>query len=115
MHDAASRPSTTDPQGERPPTCCWAPTLYWQVRGLDLPHVYLGAVRHSLTVGFMMTLILGVGQRLLPILGQTLLPWSRLVLPTFLLLGVGNFLRVATDQSNSLGPPRADSGNPGQQ
>src|SRR5262249_9587096 len=41
--------------------------LYWGVRGLTPPHAYLGAVRHALTVGFMTTLILGVGQRLLPI------------------------------------------------
>jgi hypothetical protein len=71
--------------------------LYWGARGLAPPHAYLGAVRHALTVGFMTTLILGVGQRLLPILGHTLLPWPRLVLPTFLLIAVGNLLRVLTE------------------
>lgn len=71
--------------------------LYWVARGLTPPHPYLGAVRHALTVGFMTTLILGVGQRLLPILAHTLLPWSRLVLPTFLLIAVGNLLRVLTE------------------
>jgi hypothetical protein len=71
--------------------------LYWSARGLTPPHAYLGAVRHALTVGFMTTLILGVGQRLLPILGHTLLPWPRLVLPTFLLIAVGNLLRVLTE------------------
>ena len=35
--------------------------LYWDARGLAPPHAYLGAVRHGLTVGFMTTLILGVG------------------------------------------------------
>jgi hypothetical protein len=71
--------------------------LYWGARGLSPPHAYLGAVRHALTVGFMTTLILGVGQRLLPILGHTLLPWPRLVLPTFVLIAVGNLLRVLTE------------------
>jgi hypothetical protein len=71
--------------------------LYWGARGLTPPHAYLGAIRHTLTVGFMTTLILGVGQRLLPILGHTLLPWPRLVLPTFLFIAVGNLLRVLTE------------------
>jgi hypothetical protein len=71
--------------------------LYWHSRGSAPPHAYLGAVRHALTVGFMTTLILGVGQRLLPILGHTLLPWPQLVLPTFLLIAVGNQLRVLTE------------------
>ncbi len=71
--------------------------LFWSARGLLVPHAYLGAVRHALTVGFMTTLILGVGQRLLPILGHTLLPWPRLVLPTFVLLAAGNLLRVLTE------------------
>jgi hypothetical protein len=71
--------------------------LFWGARGLSPPHAYLGGVRHALTVGFMTTLILGVGQRLLPVLGHTLLPWPRLVLPTFLLIATGNLLRVLTE------------------
>jgi hypothetical protein len=73
--------------------------LYWGARGLAVPHAYLGAVRHALTVGFMTTLILGVGQRLLPILGHTLLAWPRLVLPTLLLIAAGNLLRVLTEMA----------------
>jgi hypothetical protein len=79
-----------------------AAELSWGARGLSPPHAYLGAVRHALTVGFMTTLILGVGQRLLPILGHTLLPWQRLVLPTFLLIAVGNLLRVLTELATPL-------------
>jgi hypothetical protein len=78
--------------------------LYWSARGLAPAHAYLGAVRHALTVGFMTTLILGVGQRLLPILGHTLLPWPRLVLPTFLLIAVGNLLRVGTELATPVSP-----------
>jgi hypothetical protein len=43
------------------------------------------------------TLILGVGQRLLPILGHTLLAWPRLVGPILFLIGFGNILRVTTE------------------
>jgi hypothetical protein len=71
--------------------------LYWGAQGFTPLHAYLGAVRHALTVGFMTTLILGVGQRLLPILGHTLLPWPQLALPTFVLIAVGNLLRVLTE------------------
>jgi hypothetical protein len=70
--------------------------------GHEPPHSYLGAVRHALTVGFMTTLILGVGQRLLPVLGHTLLAWQRLVAPTFLLIAVGNLWRVAAELATPL-------------
>ena len=62
-----------------------------------LPHAYMGAVRHALTVGFMTTLILGVGQRLLPVLDRTVLAMPRLVLPIFILIGMGNLLRVGSE------------------
>jgi hypothetical protein len=57
----------------------------------------MGAVRHALTVGFMTTLILGVGQRLLPVLDRTVLAMPRLAVPILVLIGVGNLLRVATE------------------
>jgi hypothetical protein len=66
-------------------------------RGVPLPHAYLGAARHALTVGFITTLILGVGQRLIPILGHRLLAWPGLVVPIFALIAAGNALRVATE------------------
>lgn len=78
-----------------------AAALNEAARGLVPTHAYLGSVRHALTVGFMTTLILGVGQRLLPILGHTLLPWPRFVLPTFVLIAVGNLLRVLTELATS--------------
>ncbi len=67
------------------------------VRGVAPPRAYLGATRHALTVGFLTTLILGVGQRLLPILGHDLLAWPRLVVPIFVLIAAGNALRVALE------------------
>jgi len=69
----------------------------WGVRGLAIPSAYLGAVRHALTVGFLTTLIVGVAQRLLPILGHRLLCWPGLVLPILMLIGVGNILRVGLE------------------
>jgi hypothetical protein len=78
--------------------------LYWQARGAPPPHAYLGGVRHALTVGFMTTLILGVAQRLLPVLGHTLLAWPRLIVPTFLLIAVGNLWRVASELAVPLFP-----------
>ena len=86
--------------------------LFWLLAGLALlvagqltaavwgvapPRAYLGATRHALTVGFLTTLILGVGQRLLPILGHDLLAWPRLVVPIFVLIAAGNALRVAAE------------------
>jgi hypothetical protein len=65
------------------------------VLGIDPPPAYLGATRHALTVGFLTTLILGVGQRLLPILSHDLLAWPRLVVPTFVCIATGNALRVS--------------------
>ena len=66
-------------------------------RGTNPSHAYLGAMRHALTVGFMTTLILGVGQRILPILSHDLLAWPRLATPIFVLIAVGNALRVTLE------------------
>lgn len=71
--------------------------IYWGTRGLTPPHSYLGAVRHALTVGFMTTMIMGVGQRLLPIFEHVILPWPELVVPILILIGVGNLWRVGTE------------------
>lgn len=68
-----------------------------EAAGVDVPHAIHGAVRHAFTVGFLVTLMVGMGQRLLPILGHTLLAWPRLVVPTFALIATGNFLRVASE------------------
>jgi len=74
------------------------------VWGVAPPRAYLGATRHALTVGFLTTLILGVGQRLLPILGHDLLAWPRLVVPIFVLIAAGNALRVATELATLASP-----------
>jgi hypothetical protein len=69
-----------------------------------LPHAYMGAVRHALTVGFMTTLILGVGQRMLPVLDRTILAMPTLIVPILLLIGIGNLLRVGSEMATLLAP-----------
>lgn len=71
--------------------------LFESVAGRALPHAYMGAVRHALTVGFLTTLILGVGQRLMPVLDRTVLALPSLTVPILALIGVGNLLRVASE------------------
>lgn len=70
--------------------------LFASLYGQSLSHAFTGAVRHALTVGFMTTLILGVGQRLLPVLEHNVLKTPGLVLPILVCIGVGNLLRVTT-------------------
>lgn len=72
-------------------------TLYEAVNDVSLPHAYTGAVRHALTVGFMTTLILGVGQRMIPVLDRTVLAIPMLTVPILVLIGVGNCLRVSSE------------------
>lgn len=72
--------------------------------GNPMSRAYLGATRHALTVGFLTTLILGVAQRLLPILSHDLLAWPRLVAPILALIATGNALRVATQLSTLASP-----------
>ena len=74
--------------------------------GQPLSHAFTGAVRHALTVGFMTTLILGVGQRLLPVLEHNVLKLPGLVAPILVCIGVGNLWRVTT-QLATLQTPHA--------
>jgi len=71
-------------------------SIFASLSGQPLPHAFTGAVRHALTVGFMTTLILGVGQRLLPVLEHNVLRMPGLALPILACIGVGNLWRVAT-------------------
>ncbi len=71
----------------------------------QLPHAWRGAARHALTVGFLTTLIMGVAQRLLPILGHTRLRWPQLVVPTLVLVGVGNLMRVSMEMATLVWTP----------
>lgn len=78
--------------------------VFAAVRGEPLHKAYTGATRHALTVGFLTTLILGVAQRLLPILSHDLLAWPGLVGPILILIGVGNALRVTMELATMVWP-----------
>lgn len=66
-------------------------------RGMVVPHPVIGALRHGFTVGFVVTLILGVAQRLVPVLEHGPLAMPRLVAPTFYLIATGNLIRVTSE------------------
>lgn len=74
-------------------------------KGAVFPHALYGAARHALTVGFLVTVMLGVAQRLLPVLGNTRLAFPHLLMPIFLLLAAGNLLRVVSEVATLWWPP----------
>ncbi|MBX7074039.1 MAG: NnrS family protein [Pirellulales bacterium] len=78
--------------------------LIYEMAGTPLPRAYMGAVRHAITVGFMTTLILGVGQRILPVLDRKVLVMPQLILPIFILIALGNLLRVTTELATMATP-----------
>jgi hypothetical protein len=81
--------------------------FFWLVAGLsmvlveqifpDLPHAFSGAWRHALTVGFITTMILGVGQRIVPIFIKQPLASTQLMLVSAGLIIVGNAGRVGLE------------------
>jgi hypothetical protein len=76
--------------------CGLAMVLFQQFRP-DLPHAYSGAWRHALTVGFITTMILGVGQRILPIFIKQPLASTRMMLVSAVLIIAGNAARVTLE------------------
>lgn len=81
--------------------------FFWLVCGLamvllqqfypNLLHAYSGAWRHALTVGFITTMILGVGQRIVPIFIKQPLASTRLMLVSAVLIIAGNAGRVVLE------------------
>jgi hypothetical protein len=81
--------------------------FFWLVVGLamilvqqffpDLPHAYSGAWRHALTVGFITTMILGVGQRIVPIFIKQPIASTRIMLLSAALIIIGNAGRVVLE------------------
>lgn len=69
--------------------------VYRYITGALPPHIYVGAWRHAITVGFITTLMVGLGYRMLPLfMGVDLWrpDWMRV---SFWLLAAGNTMRVA--------------------
>lgn len=80
---------------------------FWLICGLGmicvqewfvgLPHAFAGAWRHALTVGFVTTMILGVGQRILPVFMKQPLASPPLMMAAAWLIMVGNAGRVGLE------------------
>jgi len=65
---------------------------------LDHANGWVGASRHSLTVGFIATMVFAIGQRVLPAFaGMRVLYSPRLMLTCLLLLSIGCALRVSSE------------------
>ncbi|MHB9022815.1 MAG: DUF1858 domain-containing protein [Armatimonadota bacterium] len=69
-------------------------TYYTALTGNAAPHALMGSYRHALTVGFITFMILGYSMRTIPVfLGRPMFS-VRLLNATFVLMMVGNTLRV---------------------
>lgn len=77
--------------------------LYTALTGTAPAHFYTGAWRHALTVGFITTLMVGLGCRLLPMFSGVDLWWPRWMRISFWLLAVGNATRVIFQLATATG------------
>jgi hypothetical protein len=87
--------------------------FFWLLAGLamvlvhqlfpGLPHAYGGAWRHALTVGFITTMILGVGQRVVPVFIKQPLALNGLMLAGAALIVLGNAGRVGLELATAGG------------
>jgi len=68
--------------------------IYRLLTGEAPAHPYVGAYRHSITVGFISTLMMGVAYRVLPIFSGTQLHSVRAMRVSFWFLAIGNLFRV---------------------
>jgi uncharacterized protein involved in response to NO len=90
--------------------------IYMPLTGSHVPfsHAFFGAYRHALTVGFIMMMIVGVSSKVVPKLSGIDVKGANSLWPTFVLLNVGNLMRVsfqiATDFSPAAYPVMGISG-----
>lgn len=80
--------------------------IYMPITGSHIPfsHAYFGAYRHSLTVGFIMMMIVGVSSKVVPTLSGVDLRRARTLWLTFLLLNLGNLMRVSFQIATDFSP-----------
>jgi hypothetical protein len=71
----------------------------------DVHHAYTGAWRHALTVGFVSTMVLGVGQRVVPIFLRHPIGSTTIMLASLVLITVGNAWRVGFELLTITGRP----------
>jgi NnrS protein len=71
--------------------------IYMPFTGSHVPfsHAFFGAYRHSITVGFIMMMIVGVSSKVVPTLSGVDVRRAASLWPTFILLNVGNAMRVS--------------------
>ncbi len=90
--------------------------IYMPLTGSHSPfsHAFFGAYRHAITVGFIMMMIVGVSSKVVPTLSGVDVRRAASLWPTFILLNLGNTMRVtfqiATDFSPSAFPIMGVSG-----
>jgi hypothetical protein len=85
----------------------FAEPFYTHALGLRFSHAYHGAIRHAFTVGFISLMILGVSSKVVPILqGVDVRGLSGLWGP-FILINLGNGLRVFSQVATDLAPGAA--------
>jgi hypothetical protein len=71
--------------------------IYMPITGSQVPfsHAFFGAYRHSITVGFIMMMIVGVSSKVVPTLSGVDVRRAASLWPTFILLNIGNAMRVS--------------------
>lgn len=90
--------------------------IYMPLTGSRVPfsHAFFGAYRHAITVGFIMMMIVGVSSKVVPTLSGVDVRRLASLWPTFILLNLGNAMRVtfqiATDFTPSAFPIMGASG-----
>lgn len=80
--------------------------IYMPLTGSHVPfsHAFFGAYRHAITVGFIMMTIVGVSSRLVPSLSGLDMQRISLLWPTFILINLGNMLRVSFQIATDFSP-----------
>lgn len=77
--------------------------LYTKLTGAMPPHIYVGAWRHAVTVGFITTIMVGLGCRLLPLFTGVDLWRPHWMRASFWLLALGNTTRVTFQLATATG------------
>lgn len=82
----------------------FAEPFYARALGVKFSHAYHGAIRHAFTVGFISLMILGVSAKVVPILGGIEARGLPGLWIPFLLVNLGNALRVGSQVATDLAP-----------
>lgn len=80
--------------------------IYMPLTGSRVPfsHAFFGAYRHAITVGFIMMMIVGVSSKVVPTLSGVDLRRAASLWPTFILLNLGNMMRVSFQIATDFSP-----------